>query len=390
MSSVFTHSLRPSIKYGCGLASRIAEELLIICAAKKVLIISDPGVIAAGLVDPVVASLKKHRMTIDIFSEINGEICVAAIDKAAERIRNVRPAAIIGLGGGSALDAAKLAVVSSAAQHSAETYALMQQPLPQKKAQLIMLPTTAGTGSEVTRTAVFNDSHNHKVWAWGDELAADLVILDPQLTFTLSNELTAATGLDAMVHAIEACTAKRSHPFAQATGLHAIRLISQNLVKAINRPQDLNVRGNLLMAATLAGIALDGAGAGLAHSIGHALGTIAGIHHGRAVALALDVIYPNNATTAVDIHAEIATVLGVQPDKASIQETAHMGARAFSDFIRRVGIDLSLKPDGLKHIDCSHLVDVIYSNENTLMRENNCYMASEADINDFAQQLLSR
>lgn len=388
MTVSFNHSLAPAIKFGAGLATRLAKELVPICTDRQVLIISDPGVIAADLVDPVMASLKKHGFSVDLFNDIKGEPSAASADRAAEMIRTGKPSAVIGLGGGSALDVAKLATVVSASNHSVETYALMQHPLPLRTAKLIMLPTTAGTGAEVTRTAVFTDSHNHKVWAWGDALAADLAILDPELTLTLPKTLTAATGLDAMVHAIEACTAKRSHPFAQAAGLQAIRLIFQNLAKAIDRPQDLNVRGKLLTAATLAGMALDGAGAGLAHSIGHALGTIAGIHHGRAVALALDVIFPKNATTAVDIHAQIALILGVQPD--TVEAMAKKGAGAFGDFMRWVGIDTSLQPDGPGPEELSHLVDAIHSTENKPMLDNNCYSASESDIRQFARQVLSR
>ena len=390
MIPAFDYRVAPTIKFGYGLASAIGEELTPICADRQVLVISDSGVIAAGLADAVMPALKRNGFAVDLFDDLTGETSAASIDKAAAMIRIGRPSAVVGLGGGSALDVAKMAAAVAAGHHSTEAYALMRQPLPQRKTKLILLPTTAGTGAEVTRTAVFTDSHHHKVWAWGDELAADLVILDPELTLTLSDALTAATGLDAMVHAIEACTVKNNHPFVQANGLHALRLIFQHLARAIDHPQDLNARGHLLMAATLAGLALDGSGAGLAHGMGHALGTIAGIHHGRAVALAMDTIFPKNATTAIDIHVEIAAALGVQAGKAPVEETAKMGAQAFNEFIRRTGIELSLKPDGLNRTDVSRLVDAIFSEENTPMRENNCYAASEEDICDFAYQLLSR
>ena len=386
----FDYRVAPAIKFGSGLASRIAEELSPICANEQVLVISDPGVIAAGLANAVMASLKKNGFAVELFRDIVGEISAASIDNAADMIRSGRPSVVIGLGGGSALDVAKMAAVVSSEHLNTEVYTLMHQPLPQRTAKLVMLPTTAGTGAEVTRTAVFTDGRGHKVWAWGNELAADLVILDPELTLTLPNSLTAATALDAMVHAIEACTVKSSHPFVQATGLHAVRLIFQHLARALEQPQDLNVRGNLLLAATLAGLALDGSGAGLAHGIGHALGTIAGIHHGRAVALALDVIFPQNATTAIDIHAEIAAALGVQNSRSPVEEIAKMSAQAFGDFIRLSGIELSLKPDGLARKDLNQLIDIIYSQENRLMIENNCYSASQADVKDFARQLLSR
>jgi alcohol dehydrogenase class IV len=265
----------------------------------------------------------------------------------------------------------------------------MDHPLPRRTAKLIMLPTTAGTGAEVTRTAVFNNADNRKVWAWGDELAADLVILDPELTLTLPKPLTAATALDAMVHAIEACSAKNSNPLVQAFGLHAIRLIFQNLEKTIERPQDIDARGRLLMASTLAGMAIDVAGTGIAHAIGHALGTIAGIHHGRAAALALKAVFLKNAQTAAGIHSEIALALGVQAGNASIEQHAEMGAQAFCDFVRRAGIEMSLKTDGLTRNDLDRLVDAIHSKENTPMLDNNCYCASEEDIRNFARQILS-
>ena len=390
MLPAFTYNLAPSIKFGCGLAAKLGEELAPRFEQKRALMISDPGVVEAGLTYMAGASLKENGFAVDLFSDLTGEASIKALDAAVELIRSAKPSVVIGLGGGSALDVAKLATVVASADQGAEHYALTANPLPPKATNITLLPTTAGTGAEVTRTAVFANSEDRKVWAWGHELAADLVILDPELTLSLPESLTAATGLDAMVHAIEACTVKKSHPLTHSFGLHAIRLGIENLEKAIAHPQDLDARGKLLIASTLAGMALDGAGAGLAHSIGHALGTIAGIHHGRAVALALDVVFPNNATTAIEAHADIAGALGVQSRSVSSEDLAKMGAQAFSDFIRRTGMEISLKQDGLGEDDLERLVDVIHASENTPMSYNNCYAADEGDIRNFARQLLSR
>ena len=390
MTPTFSYRLTPSIQFGCGLAANIGEELSSVCTAKQVLIITDAGVSAAGLADAAMVSLKKNGNSVDLFNSLKGEASTEPIDAAAEIIRTGRPAAVIGLGGGSALDVAKLAAAISAAEYGAEHYALMNHPLPQRTAKLIMLPTTAGTGSEVTRTAVFTGLDRRKVWAWGNELAADLVILDPELTLTLPISMTAATGLDAMVHAIEACTVKSSNPLVQAFGLQAIRLGTQNLKRSIARPEDLDARGKLLMASTLAGMAIDATGTGIAHAIGHALGTVAGIHHGRAAALALDVVFLKNAEAAPGIHSEIARALGVQEENETVETYARMGAAAFRDIIRHTGIEISLKPDGLTDSDLNRLVDTIHSDENKPMCENNCYTAGNADIRNFARQLLSR
>ena len=390
MISPFTYNLIPSLKFGCGLTANIGEELALQCEPKRVVLISDPGVVAAGLTEAAMVSLKKNGFGVDLFSDLAGEPSAKSIGTAADLIRACKPSAVIGMGGGSALDVAKLATVVAAASQGPEHYALTANPLPSRDTNIVMLPTTAGTGAEVTRTAVFTDTANQKVWAWGHELAADLVFLDPELTLSLPDSLTAATALDAMVHAIESCTVKKSHPLVKSFALHAIRIGAQNLEKAIAHPKDLEARGKLLIASTLAGMALDGSGAGLAHSIGHALGTIAGIHHGRAVALALDVIFEKNASTAVEAHAEIATALGVPSNTAPPEVLAERGAEAFGDFIRRTGISISLKPDGINDDDVERLVEIIHSPENTPMSKNNCYIASEEDIRFFARQLLSR
>jgi alcohol dehydrogenase class IV len=193
-----------------------------------------------------------------------------------------------------------------------------------------------------------------------------------------------------MVHAIEACTNKRSNPLVRSFGLHAIRLIVDNLAKAIENPQNLNARTNLTIAAALGGMAIDAVGTGIAHGIGHALGTIARIHHGRAVALALEAVYSDNAAAAVCIHARIAQAFGLRHGKDTPEILAMKGARFFSNFITRAGIEISLRQDGLSEDDVDRLVDVVLSKENKPICENNCYAPDAADIRKFALRLLSR
>ena len=386
----FTYESAVSIVSGIGRALKIGEELPSFCAGTKTFIITDPGIVEIGLVEKVVKALKRDEYVVDLFYNVKSDPTAGSIDTAADKIRSASPSIVIGLGGGSAIDVAKLSTVLASGQHGAEHYTLMAHPLPDRKTKMIMLPTTAGTGAEVSRTAVFSDANHRKVWVWGNELRPDRVILDPELTVTLPAHLTTATGLDAMVHAIEACTNRSSHPFVQALGLHAIRLVIQNLEKAVEIPHDLVVRGRLLMASTMAGMAIDGAGTGIAHAIGQALGTIAGVHHGRAVALAQDVVFARNVQTAVDIHVDIARALRVEDKGEPSKELALKGAKAFHDFVIRTGIQPSLRQDGLSEKDLDRLVDVILSEENKPMCDNNCYRASQEDIREFALVLLTR
>jgi alcohol dehydrogenase class IV len=357
MVSPFAYQVASSIKFGIGHASKIGEELAYLCNGKKIVLICDRGVADAGITGSLLAALKRANFRVDLFSDFCGEATAKSIDTAAEIIRTAGATAVIGLGGGSALDVAKLATTTASGVYQAENYALLANPLPPRTTTMVLLPTTAGTGAEVTRTAVFSNAENRKVWAWGDVLASDCVILDPELTQSLPGPLTAATGLDAMVHAIEACSNKTSNPLVRAFGLHAI---------------------------------IDGVGTGIAHGMGHALGTIAGIHHGRAVALALDVVYLENAEAAPEVHAKIALALGVQPGNEPPEVLAKMGARAFSDFINHTGIKTSLGQDGLCEDDLDRLVAASLSKENKPMCDNNCYRVGEADIRKFARRLLSR
>jgi alcohol dehydrogenase class IV len=135
------------------------------------------------------------------------------------------------------------------------------------------------------------------------------------------------------VHAIEACTGKRTNPFIQALSLQAISLVSQNLETALQQPENLEARGNLAIAATLAGMAIEQGGTGLAHCIGHALGTVGKIHHGRAVSIALHAVYGWNIEGAVELYADVAKALGVKKSSSTKEELAYAGAEEFKRLV---------------------------------------------------------
>ncbi|HET8728449.1 MAG TPA: iron-containing alcohol dehydrogenase, partial [Alphaproteobacteria bacterium] len=200
-----------------------------------VLLIADPFLAQAGLDEPARRSLGDAGLAVFRFTEIRSDPTAEQIDRAADEIRRTGARLVVGLGGGSALDVAKLAAAVAAADAPAEAYALMARPLPAGALPVVALPTTAGTGSEATRTAVYTLSSGVKAWAWGDELRPKAAILDPALTVGLPPSLTAATGVDALVHAIEAATNNRQDPIAEARALEAIRLVAAHLPDAVAR-----------------------------------------------------------------------------------------------------------------------------------------------------------
>ena len=344
-----------------------------------VVLISDAGVAKAGIVQRIESILERSTYDVIVFTDIKGEPRAKEVEDATAIIRRCEHPCVIGLGGGSALDVAKIAAVIAAGDRPVEDYALCAHPFPTPKIKRIMIPTTAGTGSEVTRTAVFTTQENRKVWAWGNELAPELVMLDPRLTVSLPAYVTAASGLDTLVHAVEACTCRQRNPFIDSFGLQAIRLGKQHLITAIENPEDMAARSGMLLASNLAGIAFANTGTAAAHSIGHALATIADIPHGRAVSIGLDAILEWNAETSPEAFDAVAEALGSQ-------RSAKAAAPAFRSLIEQTGIDRSLAD---KNIDPKMLAAVMMSKENRPMLENNARQITTSDALELARRTLN-
>ncbi|WP_119458300.1 iron-containing alcohol dehydrogenase [Rhodospirillaceae bacterium SYSU D60014] len=378
------------VAFGIDRVERLGADVAAVAGTgAPVLIVADPGVAAAGLVDRVEAVLRKDGLTVEAFTDVRSDPLGNQIDGAADRARSLGAACIVGLGGGSALDVAKLAAAIAPADQPAEHYALAQNPLPAQGLKKICLPTTAGTGSETTRTSVFTDGQDRKVWAWGEALRADLALLDPRLTAGLPPHLTAATGIDALVHAIEACTIRRANPLNDAICLQAIRLIARNLKRAVEAPDDLDARGAVQIAAAAGGIGIDNSGTGIAHAMGHALGVIGHVHHGRAVGLCLRAALAWNAEAEPARHAAVAEALGVPAEGRDIAALAAELAPAYDRFIRSVGLPVSLSRDGLSAADTQRLAEATMAPENKPMRDANIRAIAPADAERIAAEVLT-
>jgi alcohol dehydrogenase class IV len=290
--------------------------------------------------------------------------------------RAAKAKVIVGLGGGSALDTAKLVACCAVSGLSASAYALCATPLPTNRLPLIAIPTTAGTGSEVTRVSVFADDSKVKVWAWGEELKPDVAILDPELTVGVPPHITAATGLDALVHAIEACTNKHRQDGNDLYCHRAISLISANLEKAVKTPGDIEARGALLLGSCYGGIGIDNCGTALAHNISHAVADLAPIPHGRATGLAM-----------------LATMDWVaEGNPAFAAVTKAMGAddavKAYDKLVRATGIKISLAGDGLDLGNPALLAAHMASPANNPMRKSAARYPNDAELVMLAERFL--
>ncbi|WP_276357609.1 iron-containing alcohol dehydrogenase [Cohnella caldifontis] len=385
----FDFGMRTRVAYGIGRSKRIGEDVKSLSGSRHAVLVTDPGLVKLGTAEEIVSALRAHSVEVTLFSDVQSDPTSASIDQAADVIRKSNTDCVIGLGGGSAMDVAKLAALVAGAEHPTEHYALMANPFQPKRIKTIMIPTTSGTGAEVTSTVVFSNAAKVKVWGWDYDLAPDLAVLDPALTVALPPHLTAATGLDALIHALEAVAGKRSNAMIEAVGLQAIRLISGSLLRAIEYPQDLTARGKLSIGSMLGGMAIEQGGTGIAHCMGHALGTLARIHHGRAVAVSLYRVYEWNVEGNEAIHAAIAKAMGAVPAESESSETlARAGAAFYRKLVEDSGLKLSLADDGLTAADAERLAATMASAENAPMRNNNCRYASDDELARFASLLL--
>jgi alcohol dehydrogenase class IV len=277
---------------------------------RSVVLVVDVAVAANGYGARVEDALAGVEVLVTVLPA--GEPSVASVDAAAEAARALDRPLVVGVGGGSAVDTAKQVAVVLEGATSIEHYVLGRHPMPGRR-PIVAIPTTSGTGAEVTRTCVLTDANGRKVWTWDDELRPDLVVLDPEATATMPPAVTAMTGLDAFVHALEAVTGQRRGERPPEPALTALGLVRDHLPEAVADGRDLRARAAMQEAAFLAGTAIDGCGTGMAHSIGHALGSLYQVPHGAAVALGLEAALEWSVEGAAGVFEPVAATLGVPP-----------------------------------------------------------------------------
>ncbi|MDH5676961.1 MAG: iron-containing alcohol dehydrogenase, partial [Myxococcales bacterium] len=265
----------------------------------RALVVSDPGVHAAGLTERALEVLKEAGLEAEIFAEVAGNPTDEHVEAAITAYRDAGADLVIALGGGSAIDVGKLVRIGGSHQGPLASYAdeaggsARIGPLP----PMIAIPTTAGTGSEVGRSAVATlRATNRKTIFFAPHLIPSVAILDPELTVSMPAKLTAATGFDALTHNLEALSTKMHHPMAQAIAREGLGLVARYLERAVADGSDLEARGGMLEAATLGAVAFQ-KGLGACHSLAHPLSTETGMHHGLANALCLPAVIDYTAAS---------------------------------------------------------------------------------------------
>ncbi len=337
-------SIKRSV-FGLGAAAKLADEVAI-AGGGPVLMVVDPNVLEAGVAKPALDSLDKAGVAYEIYSQITREPEPGEADAAAEQAKALGAKTVVGIGGGSALDLAKAVGVLITNPGGCMDYIgleLVKQP----GVPVICLPTTAGTGSEVTFTAVFTGRKDQfKGGMNGRYLYPHTALLDPLLTVSCPAYITAITGMDALTHAMESYTSLQAHPVSEMNALTAIELIGGNLREAVAHPENLKARENMLLGSYLAGLALAQAGVGAVHAMAYPLGAFYDIPHGEANSILLPYVLEYNLMACPERFANMANALAELPDGL----TMRMEAEACLEEVFALSMDVGI-PATLDQID---------------------------------------
>lgn len=338
--------LPTKICFGVGSLDKLGDEANQL-AAKHACIITDPGVYKAGLTDPVKQQLSKAGLAVDIFSEAEPEPTFARLNAMAAKLSKEGYDLLVGVGGGSCMDLTK--GLSAILTHGGkgEDYSGVNK-VPGPVIPIFAVPTTSGTGSEATKAGVFRDPEKgQKLATISPYLLPRLALVDPVLTYGCPPHVTAASGIDALVHAIEAYPCTGANNFSDILAFEAMRLIASSLRTAVKNGSDKQARENMAEGALMAGIAFGNSGLGAVHAFAHVLGGCFPVPHGVANGLFLPYVIEYNLSANIVKYAAIAQVLGVETRGASSQEIAERGVEAAKKLDEDIGIPLRLRDLGV-------------------------------------------
>lgn len=332
------------VLFGAGAIGQLPDRVKEL-GGTKAFCIFDAGVKACGIADRILGILKESGLAVETFDGVLPDAPVDSVNAAGQKAKDAGADVVIGIGGGSSLDTAKAVAVLTDNPLPINLYYMQKNQHQIVKTSLILIPTAAGTGSEVTIMSVLHDEETQ-----GKETvlkAGTLAIVDPELTLTVPPQITAATGLDAMSHAIESYTTNCGNPKADILSLAAVELIASNLEAACEDGCNIEARTNLSLASNLAGMAFNDASVHFGHAAAHEMGLQFHISHGVACALTLPEVVTYASDLIPDKVKKIAAALGLEvTDEMTGEEAGRLGAEKIRSLMRSVGIR-SLQEQGI-------------------------------------------
>lgn len=351
----FTFNTTPSVIFGQGSLGRVGE----IAAQKlgdRVILVTDAGLLRAGIVEPALKALSQSGIAVAVFSDVSADPPEATVLAAVAAARSHGATGVIGLGGGSPMDVAKLiALVCRSGQDLSSAYGVGNARGP--RLPLVLIPTTAGTGSEVTPISIITTGAAEKKGVVSPFLLPDLALLDPDLTRGLPAHVTAATGIDAMVHAIEAftSTSANNNPVSKILAKEALVLLGRHIRTAVNDGGDIEARSGMLLGAMLAGQAFANSPVAAVHALAYPIGGIYHVPHGLSNALVLPEVMRFNAAACGDDYAELAPLVFPDLGEAPFATRSLAFADRLALLSAELGLEQRLRDVGIPHDAIPHL-----------------------------------
>ena len=342
---------------GAGCSANLGD-ILSEMGVRRALIVTDGGIIQFGLLDDALKSLEAHQVDYSIYADVVADPPESVVLDAVKKAQAFDCDGVIGFGGGSSMDVAKLlAVLVKGHQPLTELYGVDQ--VSGTRLPLIQVPTTAGTGSEATMVSIITTGENTKAGVVSRALLADKILLDASLTIGLPAHVTAATGIDAMVHAIEAYTSKRlKNPLSDMLAREALRLLADNIATSVKQGDNLEAREAMLLGAMLAGQAFANAPVAAVHALAYPLGGNYHIPHGLSNSLVLPFVLRFNAPQAAGLYADIAQI--IMPNKEFSSDniaTTEILADYFLSLAADLGLQTSLREMNIPEADLPKLAE---------------------------------
>ncbi|HEV2425554.1 MAG TPA: iron-containing alcohol dehydrogenase [Terriglobia bacterium] len=346
---ISTWSFPNRVIFGCGSIGQLPSVTSGL-GVRRPLVVTDPGVVRCGLLTRITDLLEKGSIEYAVFDRVEGNPTEASVYPGLEAYRSEHCDGVIALGGGSALDAAKAIRLTATHALPLEEYDDLKNgsnSITSDIPPMIAMPTTAGTGSEVGRSTVITlKATGRKTVIFSPHLIPSVAIADPELTFELPPHLTAATGMDAMTHNLEAYLALGFHPLCDAIAIKGVEIVHRNLAIAVRDGRNAQARRNMMAAAIMGAVAFQ-KGLGTVHSLAHPLSTVAGVHHGLTNAILLPHVMRFNLPVSRARLADLAVALGVDTHGMSTDEAALAAIGAIEAVNEEIGIVPRLRDAGV-------------------------------------------
>nr|HID59272.1 iron-containing alcohol dehydrogenase [Desulfobacterales bacterium] len=341
MKKILTHQGPQKIIFGDGAIRLLGQEIGLL-ERRYAFVVADRGIKEIGLLEGMLESLEEKGIRYIVFAEITPEPSPQLADQGAHMARKEGCDIVVGIGGGSSLDVAKAIAILITNGGMAEDYIGLEL-VPRPGLPTVMIPTTAGTGSEATFTAVFTMREKKSKGGINSRfMYSNLALLDPELTLSLPPAITATTGMDALTHAVEAFTSLQANPLSDLMAREAISLIGKFLPLATHNGENREARNKMLMGSLLGGLALASAGVGACHALAYSLGALFDVPHGLANAVLLPHVMRFNMDAALEKYAEISRLMNIVEMEESVDRAAQTAVDAISSLSRKIGIPRSL------------------------------------------------